>query len=56
MEVLELLQDLGAELLRMRNHQVWRLPNSRRFVVPKTTASARSWKNAMSDLRRLASQ
>ena len=47
------LQRLGAVLIRTKKHDVWRLPDGRRFVVAQSPSDARSEANTLADLRRV---
>jgi hypothetical protein len=52
-EIDRLLEESGAVLVRQNKHLVYRLPNGRNFVAPKTPSDpVRGAKNGLSDLRR----
>jgi hypothetical protein len=51
-KVLELLGDLGAQLVRNRRHTNWLLPNGELWTTPKTASDYRSWLNNYADLKR----
>ena len=53
MTILEQLKRAGAVLVRQKNHQVWRLPNGRRYVMSQTPSDRRASKNQISVLQRL---
>jgi hypothetical protein len=54
--IIDELRRFGAVLLRRKNHQVWRLPNGRRFVVSQTASDHRALRNQMATLRRTLEQ
>jgi predicted RNA binding protein YcfA (HicA-like mRNA interferase family) len=51
-EILAMLNDAGARLARQRKHRIFRFPDGRIWVVPKTPSDVHAWKNNLSDLRR----
>ena len=52
-EIDRLLDESGAVLVRQNNHLVYRLPNGRNFVAPKTSSDPeRAARNGLSELRR----
>ncbi len=53
MTIVAQLKRAGAVLVRAKNHQVWRLPNGRRFVIAQTPSDVRAVKNQAAVLRRL---
>lgn len=55
-ELRELLEACGAELIRSKRHNVFKLPSGRRFTVPKTASDTRSLKNSLARLKRLLRQ
>lgn len=52
-EVQRLLEESGAVLLRSKKHQVWQLPNGKKFVRSQTPSDQHSDRNNFSDLRRV---
>lgn len=53
MTILDQLKRAGAVLVRQKNHQIWRLPNGRNYVISQTPSDGRAVKNQLSVLRRL---
>jgi len=53
MAILDQLKRAGAVLVRQKNHQVWRLPNGRRYVMSQTPSDGRAGKNQAAVLKRL---
>jgi hypothetical protein len=53
MTILEQLKRAGAVLVRRKNHQVWRLPNGRRYVIAQTPSDRRAGRNQAAVLKRL---
>jgi len=53
MTILEQLKRAGAVLVRQKNHQVWRMPNGRNYVMSQTPSDWRAEQKQMSVLRRL---
>ena len=51
-EVLTILHNTGATLVRQKRHQIFRFPDGRIWVVPKTPSDTHAWRNNLSDLRR----
>lgn len=51
-KIIKGLKKCGAELLRQRNHQVWRLPTGENFVISASTSDIRAEKNNLSVLRK----
>jgi predicted RNA binding protein YcfA (HicA-like mRNA interferase family) len=51
-EVLNLLRNAGAMLAREKRHLIFRFPDGRIWVVPKTPSDAHAWRNNLSGLRR----
>ena len=47
------LAEAGARLERCRKHLVYRLPNGRIFVTPKSPSDTRGEENALRELRKL---
>lgn len=52
MTILDQLKRAGAVLVRQKNHQVWRLPNGRHYVMSQTPSDGRAEKNQLATLRR----
>lgn len=53
-EVRSLLRQIGAVLKRVTNHEVWKLPNGRCHILPRSDGNdPRAWKNNLHQLRRL---
>jgi hypothetical protein len=48
----ELLKTIGAQLIRQKNHEVWRLPNGRTVVLAKTTSDRNCDKQQLRIIRR----
>lgn len=46
------LKRAGAVLIRWKKHDVYRLPNGRKFTLAKTASDQRSEQNHLTDLRR----
>ena len=55
-EVLRLLNENGAVLVRHRKHQVYQFPDGRNFVFGTSPSDANSWKHSLSNLKRLLRQ
>jgi hypothetical protein len=55
-QIQEMLRTSGASLVRRKRHQVWRLPNGRRFVHSSSGSDHLGVRNAAADLRRLLTQ
>jgi hypothetical protein len=53
MTVKELLKECGAVMLRKSKHEIWRLPNGQKFIVPISPSDKRTEANQLSDLKRL---
>lgn len=53
MTILDQLKRAGAVLVRNKNHQIWRLPNGRNYVMAQTPSDWRAEQKQMSVLRRL---
>jgi hypothetical protein len=53
LQVMQLLKDNGAVLVRHRKHQVYRFPDGRTFVFGTSPSDADSWKHCLSNLKRL---
>lgn len=53
MSIIKALKSCGAVLLRQKNHQVWRLPNGRNYVISQTPSDHRAARNQLKVLRRL---
>ncbi|CAB4166309.1 hypothetical protein UFOVP836_26 [uncultured Caudovirales phage] len=53
MTILDQLKRAGAVLVRQKNHQVWRLPDGRRYVMSQTPSDGRAGRNQAAVLRRL---
>lgn len=51
-EVMRLLAENKAVLLRSKNHYVFMLPSGERYTCPKTASDHRSWRNSLSQLKR----
>lgn len=51
--ILDQLKRSGAVLVRQKNHQVWRLPNGRNYVMSQTPSDHRAARNQLKVLRRL---
>ena len=51
--ILDQLKRAGAVLVRRKNHQVWRLPNGRRYVMAQTPSDRRAGRNQAAVLKRL---
>jgi hypothetical protein len=51
-EVLTTLNRAGAVLARQRKHKIFRFPDGRIWVVPKSPSDVHAWRNNLSDLRR----
>jgi hypothetical protein len=47
------LRRIGAVLVRQKNHQVWRLPNGRHYVMAQTPSDGRAGRNQAAVLKRL---
>ena len=52
MTIRDELKRVGAVLIRWKKHDVYRLPNGRKFTLAKTASDPRSEKNHFADLRR----
>lgn len=55
-EVDRRLLRIGAVLLRCNTHEVWRLPNGRKFVKAQTPSDHRAQLNQMKQLDRLTGE
>lgn len=53
MTILDQLKRAGAVLVRQKNHQIWRLPNGRNYVMAQTPSDGRAGRNQAAVLRRL---
>jgi len=53
MTILDKLKRHGAVLIRRKNHQVWRLPNGRKYVMSQTPSDGRAGRNQAAVLKRL---
>lgn len=53
MTILDQLKRAGAVLVRKKNHQVWRLPDGRRYVMSQTPSDRRAGRNQAAVLNRL---
>lgn len=53
MTILDQLKRAGAVLVRTKNHQIWRLPNGRNYVMSQTPSDGRAGRNQAAVLRRL---
>lgn len=53
MTILDQLKRAGAVLVRTKNHQIWRLPNGRNYVMAHTPSDGRAVKNQLSALRKM---
>jgi hypothetical protein len=51
--ILDQLKRAGAVLVRQKNHQVWRLPNGRCYVMSQAPSDWRAGRNQAAMLRRL---
>jgi hypothetical protein len=51
-EVLMILQEAGAVLVRQRKHKIFRFQDGLIWVLPKTPSDTRAWKNNLAGLRR----
>lgn len=52
-EILSILSDVGAVVVRQRKHQVYRLPSGETFVVAATPSDGQhAYANALGDLKR----
>ena len=51
--ILDQLKRAGAVLVRTKNHQIWRLPNGRNYVIAHTPSDGRAGRNQAAVLRRL---
>jgi len=51
-----LLREVGAVLIRQKNHRVYRLPNGRNFVIAKSASDKRAERNNLATLRKLIGQ
>ena len=51
--VLGLIKAHGGELVRRKNHHIYRFPSGKNFVVSKTSGDCRAWHRALATLRRL---
>lgn len=49
----EALYKAGATLIRSRKHNVWRLPDGRIFVTPRSPSDPRSVRNCLAQLKRM---
>jgi len=54
--VMQLLKSVGATLARDKNHEVWVLPNGKRFVRFMSPSDHRNEKNEMRSLKRALGQ
>lgn len=52
MTIRDELKRVGAVLIRWKKHDVYRLPNGRKFTLAKTASDPRSEQNHLADLRR----
>jgi hypothetical protein len=52
----KMLKDSGAVLVRRKRHAIWRLPNGKNFVAPKTPSDHRVAQNNIRDLNKLLSE
>ena len=53
MTILDQLKRAGAVLVRQKNHQIWRLPNGRNYVMAQTPSDRRAERNQVAALRKL---
>ena len=53
MTIFDQLKRAGAVLVRTKNHQIWRLPNGRNYVMSQTPSDGRAVKNQLSVLRKM---
>jgi hypothetical protein len=51
-EVLTTLNRAGAVLARQRKHKIFRFPDGRIWVLPKSPSDTRAWLNNLCNLRR----
>jgi hypothetical protein len=54
-QVAELLASSGAKLKRKTGHEVWQLPNGRKFTRAKTPSDSRATANQLAQLKRALS-
>jgi len=52
MTILDQLKRAGAVLVRNKNHQIWRLPNGRNYVMAQTPSDRRAERNQARELRK----
>jgi hypothetical protein len=50
-ETLSLLRKSGAELLRSKKHNIYRLKDGSRYVTPATPSDVHAWRNCLSFLK-----
>ena len=50
--VLRTISEHGGRLARRKRHLVFRFPDGRKFVAPKTPSDLRAWRNSLSVLMR----
>lgn len=50
--VLRTINEHGGRLVRRKRHLVFRFPDGRKFVAPKTPSDLRAWRNSLSVLMR----
>jgi hypothetical protein len=53
MTVTDELKRIGAVLIRQKRHQVWSLPDGRKYVMSQTPSDWRAEQKQLSMLRRL---
>ena len=53
MTILDQLKRAGAVLVRNKNHQIWRLPDGRNYVMSQTPSDWRAERKQVSVLRQL---
>lgn len=52
-QVIEHLKNIGAVKIRSKNHDVYQLPNGRRFAMPQSASDQRAEQNALHELKGL---
>jgi hypothetical protein len=55
-DITQQLKQCGAVLLRQRTHEVWRLPNGRRFVRSVSPSDRYAFRNQERELSKLLEQ
>lgn len=54
--IVDVLAELGAVLVRNRNHLIYRFPNGQTFVMSRTPSDYRAERNMVRDARAIAAR